>query len=78
MHTHTHTLVCVCIYMWIWTHDQYVYTSVGQPEKTYIHHLCADTGCCLDDLTKVMVTRDIWWKRLKENMLLNDDVWMCK
>ena len=22
-------------------------TSVGQPAKTYIHQLCADTGCCL-------------------------------
>ena len=28
----------------------YEHTSVGQPSKTYIHQLSADTGCRLEDL----------------------------
>ena len=27
-------------------------------KKTYIHNLCADTGCCLEDLLSVIADRD--------------------
>ena len=40
---------------WTTTHR---HTSIGQPAKTYIHHLCADTGCSLEDLPEVMENRD--------------------
>ena len=32
---------------WIPTHE---HTSVGWPAKIYIHQLCANTGCCLENL----------------------------
>ena len=32
-------------------------TTVGQPVKTYIYQLCADTGCHLEDLPRVMTDR---------------------
>ena len=34
------------VLLWTITHG---HTSFGQPAKTYIHQLCADTGCCLED-----------------------------
>ena len=45
------------VLQWTPTHG---HTSVGWPIKTYIHQLCADTGCCLQDLTRMMVERDGW------------------
>ena len=33
--------------LWTPTHG---HTSVGQPAKTYIHQLSADTGCSLEDI----------------------------
>ena len=36
---------------WIPTHG---YTSVGQAARTYLHQLCVDTGCSLEDLPRVM------------------------
>ena len=38
---------------------------VGQPIKTYINQLCADTGCSLEDLSSVMADRGGWQKRIK-------------
>ena len=43
------------ILLWI---DTRGYTSNGQPVKAYIHQLCADIGCHLEDLWKVMGNRD--------------------
>ena len=40
------------------------HTSIGQPAKIYIHQLCADTGCYLDDLPGVMADWDGWWERV--------------
>ena len=37
----------------------YGHTSVGRPVK-----LCVDTGCCLDDLTRVMACRGGWLESL--------------
>ena len=36
---------------------QHGHTSVGQPTKTYIHQLCADTGYRLENLPRVMANR---------------------
>ena len=33
--------------------------------KTYIHQLCADTGCSLEDLSGTMDNRDGWLERVK-------------
>ena len=36
------------------------HASVGRPAKTYIDQLCADTGCCTEDLPRMMSDRDGW------------------
>ena len=36
-------------------------------QKTYIHHLCVDTECHLDDLPKAITNRDGWSERKKES-----------
>ena len=38
------------------------HTSVSWLSKTYIHQIRADTGCCLENLARVMATRDEWWE----------------
>ena len=35
-------------------------TSVGQPRRTYLQQLCADTGCSLEDLPGAMDDRHEW------------------
>ena len=45
------------ISLWSLTHG---HTSVGHPAKTYIHQLCADSRCLLEDLLSVMISRDGW------------------
>ena len=35
--------------------------SIGRPARTYLHWLCADTGCSLENLLGAMDDRD-WWK----------------
>ncbi len=37
--------------------------SVGRPASTYLHQLCADTGCSLEDLPGAMDDRDRWRER---------------
>ena len=49
----------------LWT-PTYGFARFGQPAKTYIHQLCANTGCCLEDLPDMMDDRDWWWKRVRE------------
>ena len=44
------------------------HTSVNGPVKSFIRHLCADTGCRLEDLPGVMADRDGRWDRVK---------WIC-
>ena len=47
--------------MWIPSHWQ---AKAGQSARTYIQHLCADTGCSLDDLPGAMNDRDGWRVRV--------------
>ena len=46
--------------------DPYIWTSVGWPARTYLHQLCADTGCSLEDLLGAMDDRDRWRERERE------------
>ena len=43
------------------------YVKVGQPARTYLHQLCADRGCSLEDLLEAMDDRDGWGERESEN-----------
>ena len=43
--------------LWAPTHEQ---ISVGWPVKLYIHQLSVATGCCLEDLPRMMANRDGW------------------
>ena len=46
---------------WVTYYYELLHTSVGWQAKTYIHQLCTDTGCHLEDLKKVMTNKDEWW-----------------
>ena len=50
------------VLLWTPSHER---TNVGQPTKTYIHQLCRDTRCHLEDLPRVMTNKDRWKKRLQ-------------
>ena len=49
----------------LWT-PSHGWAKAGQPARTYIQQLCADTGCSLEDLLGVMDNRDGWWERVRE------------
>ena len=38
---------------------------LADQQKIYIHQLCADTGCSLEDLLGVIDDRDGWQERVK-------------
>ena len=40
--------------------------KIGRPDRTYIQHLCADTGWRLEDLPGAMDDTDRWWERVRE------------
>ena len=50
----------------LWWTPMHGYASVGRPASTYIHQLCADTGCSLDDLLRVMDDNGGWRERERE------------
>ena len=47
------------VLQWTPTHRN---TSVSRPAKRYISQFCADTGGCLEDLSRVIIDRDRWWE----------------
>ena len=49
--------------MWTPSHGQ---AKAGQPARTDIQQLCANTGCSLEDLPGVMHAREGWQERVKE------------
>ena len=49
--------------LWTSTHRR---ASVGWSARTYLHQLCADTGCSLEDLPEVMDDKDEWRERERE------------
>ena len=50
------------------------YTSrfviIGWPAKTYIHLLCVDTGCILEDLQGAVDDKYGWWSHMKDNIYI--------
>ena len=60
------------VLLWTPTHG---HTSVGQSEKTYTHHISADTGCSLEDLPGVIDDRDGWWERFRELCAVSATWW---
>ena len=45
----------------LWT-PSHRHASVGRLTKTYLQHLCTDTGFRLEDLLEAMDDRDEWWE----------------
>ena len=45
------------VLLWIPTHGL---AKAGRPARTYIQHLCEDTGCCPEDLPRAMNDREEW------------------
>ena len=41
-------------------------TKAGQPTRTYIQQLCADTACDVEDLPEVMDNREGWQERVRD------------
>ena len=49
--------------LWTTSHGQ---AKAGQPARTYIQQLCADTKCSLEDLPGAMDNREGWQERVRE------------
>ena len=49
--------------LWTPSHGQ---IKAGQPARTYIQQLCANTGCSLEDLPRAMVNRNGCRERFRE------------
>ena len=48
----------------LWT-PTYGRAKAGRPARTYIQHLCEDTGCSLEDRPKAMNDREKWRERVR-------------
>ena len=46
----------------------------GRQAKTYKQQLCADTGCCLEDLLEEMDDREVWQEKVRE-ISADDATW---
>ena len=51
------------VLLWTLTHE---HASVDRLKRTYLHQLCADTGCSLEDLPVAMDNRGEWRERERE------------
>ena len=51
------------VLLWTPSHGR---AKAGQPARTYIQKLCADTGCSLEDLLEAMDDREGWWERVRD------------
>ena len=49
-----------CVLLWTPSHGR---VGVGGPAGTYLHQLCTDTGCSLQDLLEAKDDRDEWRER---------------
>ena len=49
----------------LWT-NSHGWAKAGQPARTYIQQLCANTGCSLEDLPGAMDNRDGWQERIRD------------
>ena len=55
----------------LWT-PSHGWAKVGQPARTYIQQLCANTGCSLEDLPGAIDDREAWRERVREIELADD------
>ena len=51
------------VFLWTPSHGC---VSVGQRTRSYLQHLCMDTGCSLKDLPEAMEDKDKWRERIRE------------
>ena len=51
------------VLLWTPTHGR---AKAGRPARTYIQQLCEDTGCCPEDLPRVMNDREKWRERVRD------------
>ena len=51
------------VIQWTSSHGQ---AKAGRPARIYLSHLCANTGCSLEDLPGAMDDRDRWRERVRE------------
>ena len=51
------------VLLWIPTHGR---AKAGRPARTYIQQLCENTGCCPEDLPRVMNDREEWRERVRD------------
>ena len=49
----------------LWT-PSHGWAKAGQPARTHIQQLCAETGCSLEDLPEAMDNREGWRERVRE------------
>ena len=49
----------------LWT-PSYGRAKIGRPARTYIHQLCENTGCSLEDLPEAMNDREKWRERERD------------
>ena len=55
----------------LWT-PRHGLTSICQLAKNYIHQLCADTGCHLEDLSRAIADRDLDKREPRKSVLSAD------
>ena len=48
--------------------------KAGGVARTYIHQLCASTGCSLEDLPEAMDDRERWQERVREISADGNDI----
>ena len=61
------------VLLWTLTHG---WASVNRPAKTYLHHLCVDTGCSLEDLLRAMDDKDGEGRRESRKSVI-EIIWLC-
>ena len=61
------------VLLWTPTHGR---AKAGRPARTYIQQLCEDTGCCPEDLPRVMNDREEWRERVRDIRATSYDMMM--
>ena len=61
------------ILLWTPSHGR---PKIGRPARTYVLHICADTGCSLEDVPGVMDFRDGWQERVSQ-IRSSSATWWC-
>ena len=61
------------VLLWTPTHGR---AKAGRPARTYIQQLCEDTGCCPEDLPRVMNDREEWRERVRD-IRATSAIWWC-